>query len=168
MNGDPLPPEHGYPARLLSPGRYGTKNPKWVTEIRLVDEPFLGFWEERSWSNDASYLPNAFIRDPRDNDEVRAPIVVLGTAFAGSDEIARVEISTDGGATWTDAELTYQNGPDIWTLWRFDWDDAEPGDYDVRMRVTTVSGAMSSEDPDGTNFLNGYDGGMEISVRVKA
>jgi len=163
MNGEPLPAHHGFPARILSPGRYGTKNPKWITAIELVDEPFLGFWENRGWSDDATYLPNGFIMSPLQGSTETSPATILGTAFAGSDEIAKVEVSIDGGESWEDAEITYQNGPDIWTLWRYDW-DAEPGDHQIRVRVTTVSGGTSTPDPNGTDYSHGYDGGMAITV----
>jgi DMSO/TMAO reductase YedYZ molybdopterin-dependent catalytic subunit len=167
MNGEPLPTAHGTVIRLLNPGRYGTKNPKWITEIRFVDEPFVGYWESRGWSNSAEYKANTFFLSPDYNAVVTAGAVrLLGTALAGSDPVARVEVSLDGGRTWTDAEITYQNGPDIWTLWAFDW-DAEAGDYDLQVRATTESGVLSNADPDGTDPSSGYDGSMLIHVSVR-
>lgn len=166
MNGETLPEEHGTTVRMLSPGRYGIKNPKWIVEIAFIDEPFLGYWEERGWSDDGTYLPNTFIASPGQSATVDAGSVrLLGTAFAGSDPIERIEVSLDGGQTWEDAEITYQNGPDVWTLWGFDW-EATTGEWTIQVRATTASGAMSVEDPNGTDRYNGYDGSMQITVTV--
>jgi hypothetical protein len=165
MNGEPLPEKHGTTARLLVPGRYGMKNPKWIVELEFVDEPYLGFWETRGWSNSAEYAANTFVRDPVDNLSVSAGTVeMVGTAYAGSDEIETVEVTTDGGETWAAAELTYQNGPDVWTLWRFSW-DASPGVYRIQARCTTKSGAQSGDEY-GTGTLDGYDGSMVVDVEV--
>jgi DMSO/TMAO reductase YedYZ molybdopterin-dependent catalytic subunit len=168
MNGESLPTKHGTTARLLTPGRYGTKNPKWITEIAFVEKPFLdGFWESGGWSNTAEYRTNAFFMSPSASAVLTAgPVRLLGTAFAGSDPIALVELSTDGGRTWEEAEITYRNGPDIWTLWAFDW-DAVAGDYELQVRATTESGVVSSAEPNGTDFWSGYDGSMLIRVSVR-
>lgn len=166
INGEPLPDAHGTTARILNPGRYGTKNPKWITAFDFIDEPFVGYWERSGWSNDATYQPNGLIAAPGYGTTLAAgPVRVLGTAFAGRDPIARVQVSTDGGATFSDAEITYGGKQDAWTLWAFDW-DAEPGEHRVRVRVTTASGATDTGDPEGTDHLHGYDGGMEIRVTV--
>lgn len=165
MNGERLPEEHGTTVRMLTPGRYGTKNPKWITAIDLVDEPHLGYWETFGWSNDATYNTNGMVLTPIDATTFPPGAVrVLGTAFAGRDPIARVEVRVDDGE-WRDATITYPGGPDVWTLWAYDW-DAPAGDHTVRVRVTTASGATDSGDPDGTDRLEGYDGGMEIRVTV--
>ena len=87
----------------------------------------------------------------------------LGTAFAGEDEITGVQLSMDGGVTWLDAELTYQNGPGVWALWRYDW-VAEPGDYVVIARCTTATGATSNDAGGGS--LDGYDASMTIEITV--
>jgi hypothetical protein len=168
MNGVALPDDHGKPARLLNPGRYGTKNPKWVTTMEFLEESFVGYWESQGWSNTAEYQANGFIAEPFDGGTV-APgdILLLGTAFAGPDPVVRVEISVDGGATWTDAEITYGAVVDIWTLWRFTWRVDAPGAYEIQVRAHTEGGASSEPDPDGTNPLDGYDGSMKITVSVQ-
>lgn len=166
MNGEALPDRHGYPARLLVPGRYGMKNPKWIVALDFVDEPYLGFWESTGWSNDASYQANTLIRDPRDNQAVpEGQYRIVGTAFAGSDPVESVEISFDGGATWEDVTIDYSPGADVWTLWHVDW-IATPGVWDIKVRCTCASGATSNENPDGTGYLDGYDGSMLVTVAV--
>jgi len=168
MNGEPLPDRHGGTARILTPGRYGMKNPKWVTEIRFGTKPLLGYWESIGWSNTAEYQANTYFISPSASAVLTAgPVRFLGTAFAGSDPIARVEVTTDGGESWTDAEITYQNGPDIWTLWAFDW-EAVAGDYTIQVRATTESGKKSALEPSGTNAWGGYNGSMQIDVSVRS
>ena len=164
MNDEPLPRDHGAPARLLAPSRYGTKNVKWLTKLRLVDSPFVGFWESRGWSNDATYRANTFVKSPASRTTVTGGGRLLGTAFAGEDPIVAVMITTDGGATWVEAELTYAPGPGIWALWRYDW-EAAPGDYVVMARCVTASGATSNDQ--GGRSLEGYDASMQIEVRVE-
>lgn len=166
MNGVALPVEHGYPARLLTPGRYGTKNPKWPVELRFVDEPVIGYWESVGWSNSAEYRPNTLIAAPRyELEHPPGPLRFLGTAFAGRDPVTRVQLSLDGGASWTDCVRDYAPGADIWTLWHFDWEATE-GTWDVRVRCTTASGAMSAEDPEGSDRYSGYDGSMQVQVTI--
>ena len=85
MNGEELPADHGYPARLLVPGRYGTKNPKWIVDIDFSDVPYTGYWEYYGWSNEAVYRANTFVMDPDLNEVVAAgPVRLQGTAFAGT------------------------------------------------------------------------------------
>lgn len=163
MNGADLPSAHGAPARLLAPGRYGMKNVKWIAEIAVVDTPFIGFWESRGWSNDAFYRANTFVQHPGRREVVHGGARLLGTAFAGEDPVVRVEISTDGGATWTDAQITYPGAAGIWALWRFDW-VAEPGTYTVIARCHTEGGATSNDD--GGANTDGYDASMHLTVEV--
>jgi hypothetical protein len=95
-------------------------------------------------------------------------VAVLGTAFAGKRGITRVEVTTDDGGSWTDADLTYQGDPGshIWTTWRYNWVLDGPGEYTVRCRVTDEDGGMSDPDPNGSAGHDGYNGGMEITVRI--
>lgn len=169
LNGEALHDFHGLPCRLIVPGRYGIKNVKWPVAFRLVDEPYIGYWQERDWEKDGTYKANAFIKSPPNLASVaRGEVVILlGTAYAGEDPITRVEVTFDDGGSWEDAILDYAPGPNIWTLWRFEWTPDKRGRQRVRTRVTTESGATSVADPGGTNRLNGYDGGMEIELAVQ-
>jgi hypothetical protein len=155
MNGVALPAEHGYPVRLLVPGRYGMKNPKWITSIDFVDTPVTGYWDQQGWSKQAPYQTNTLVHYPI-NDVPAGAIVASGTAFAGSDPIRSVEVSVDGGA-WLLATLDYSPGPDIWTLWHFDMLLAK-GPHSLRVRCTTQSGGQSGPGPEATDYLAGYDG----------
>ena len=168
MNGEPLPLAHGAPARLIVPGRYGVKNAKWLSEIAFVDRPHESFWTGRGWSEDAIYRPNALVASPIEGlvVDVGTRVRFLGTAFAGTDVVTGVDVAIDGGP-WRPATLDYATGePGVWVLWSFDW-TATDGDHDVQARCTTVSGAVSSDDPDGTDPWSGYDGSMQIRITAR-
>lgn len=167
MNGAALPPDHGYPARLLVPNRYGMKNPKWLTSIEFVTEPYAGFWETKGWSDSAVYQPNTLVQVPMTGKSIAAGTIrVAGTAFAGHDPIAAVHVRVDGGP-WQAATLDYAPGADIWALWHLDW-PFKPGAHTVQARCTTASGAQSLDNLDGkgTKGLGGYDGSMKSTFTV--
>ncbi len=165
VNGAPLPPEHGFPARLLVPNRYGMKNPKWIKAIEFVSQPYIGFWESQGWSKTAYYRPNAYIHGLTPSSAQKAgKIQVFGTAFAGRDSVVTVDVRIDKGP-WQTAVLDYGGVQDVWTLWHFDW-LATTGFHTVQARCTTASGATSDENPEGTDTLAGYNGSMAISLTV--
>mgnify|MGYP000120536345 CR=1 FL=1 len=168
MNGEPLTLAHGAPFRFLVPGRYGTKNPKWVERLEFSPIEHVGYWEREGWSNEATYRPNALTLSPAAYAVVsEGTLRVQGSAFAGFDPVTRVEWTEDDGATWQDAEITYTSEAEhTWRLWSFDFSPSGPGDHFLRTRVTTESGAMSEDTPDGTDRLGGFNGGMEIRVVV--
>lgn len=165
VNGVPLPPAHGFPARLLVPNRYGMKNPKWVQAIEFVEQPYIGFWETQGWSKTAYYRPNAYIHGMT---PLGAPtsknLRVFGTAFAGRDAIVMVDFRVDKGP-WQPVVLDYKGVEDVWTLWHFDW-QATSGAHTIQARCTTASGATSDENPEGTDALAGYNGSMAISLTL--
>ena len=165
MNGEPLPAQHGSPARLLVPGRYGMKNPKWIVEIAFSPEPYTGYWEGYGWSQTAEYKANALIRAPERNETVLAgPVRAQGTAYAGSDPVVAVQVQVDDG-DWVDAALDYNPGADIWTLWHLDL-ELPAGDHTITARCQTASGAASLDTTEGTEGLEGYDGSMRVSVEA--
>jgi len=167
MNGESLPADHGAPFRFLTPGRYGTKNPKWPVELDWITEPYLGHWERSGWSNDASYRTCGFVLSPPHMAEVEEGTVeFLGTAFSGEVAINSVEVTTDGGENWESATITYSPGPHIWTLWSYSWTPPGPGQYSLQVRVAAADGTMSHPSPQGSDRLAGYDGGMEIVIEV--
>lgn len=169
MNDEPLSAQHGAPFRFLVPGRYGTKNPKWVERLEFSPVPHVGFWEREGWSNEATYRPNALTLSPSAYSVIGdGSIRIQGAAFAGFDPVTRVEWTDDDGASWQDAEITYTSENEhTWRLWAFDYSPEGPGSYFLRTRVTTESGAMSVNDPAGTDRFSGYNGGMEIRLEVQ-
>jgi DMSO/TMAO reductase YedYZ molybdopterin-dependent catalytic subunit len=101
MNGQPLPREHGYPARLLVPGRYGMKSPKWLAGIRAMSQPYVDWYAQRNWSPEGIVKTMSRIDVPLDGATLPAgPQRVAGISYAGDRGISLVEISTDGGGRW--------------------------------------------------------------------
>jgi DMSO/TMAO reductase YedYZ molybdopterin-dependent catalytic subunit len=137
MNGRVLPRAHGYPARLLAPGYFGMKQPKWLEHLEVVTAPYQGYWEQRGW------VKAAIVRTMSRVDgsgEVAGGTFVAGVAFAGDRGIARVEVSLDDGATWTDAELERPLSGLTWRRWRLPF---EPGtDPTVVVRATDGDGVV--------------------------
>jgi DMSO/TMAO reductase YedYZ molybdopterin-dependent catalytic subunit len=163
MNGVPLPTEHGYPARLLVPGRYGMKNPKWITSIDFVEQPSTGYWDRAGWSKDAAYQTNALVGVPL-GDVPAGEIVFSGTAFAGTDPIVSVEVSVDGGA-WRPATIDYSPGPNIWTLWHYET-MLEPNAHTAQVRCTTLSGSQSNPSSDDLDYSDGYGGSALVTFNA--
>ena len=155
MNGEPLAPDHGYPARLIVPAIYGMKNGKWIERIELVSEDFQGYWQTRGWSDSARYNIWGRIDTPRGNDQLDpGPAVTAGVASAGDRGIERVEVSLDDGATWADATLEPAlNPPFTWVRWLFPF-EATSGKHQLVIRVTDGTGEVATEQrrpplPDG-------------------
>ena len=137
MNGRVLPRAHGYPARLLAPGYFGMKQPKWLERLEVVTEPHQGYWEQRGW------VKAAIVRTMSRIDgygELAGSSFVAGVAFAGDRGISRVEVSLDDAATWADAELERPLSGLTWRRWRLPFD---PGtDPVVVVRATDGDGAV--------------------------
>ena len=153
MNGMTLSREHGFPARLLVPGLYGMKQPKWLRSIELVDRPFEGYWVERGWSK-AAIVKTMSRVDARASDGPRT--VVAGVAFAGDRGISAVEVSLDAGTTWSEAELEPPPSPLTWRRWRFDLDAEDAADGRLTVRGIDGEGrvqeqAVAPPHPDGAS-----------------
>ena len=164
MDGDPLLPEHGAPARLLIPGIYGMKNVKWLTKVELVTTDYLGYWQQRGWSDTAFYQTMSRIDVPLHKDLKAGPQEIAGVAFAGDRGISKVEVSVDSGKTWQAATLKEPLGPYTWRLWRLDW-NPQPGSYDLVVRATDGKGQVQTDHLTDT-FPDGATGLHRISVKV--
>lgn len=169
MNGAPLPDNHGFPLRLLSPGKYGIKHPKWITEIALLDQEILGYWQQRGWSQEARMKTTSRIDVPVRSLPVEAgPIRIHGLAFSGDRGIRRVEVSTDRGESWGEAVLRPPLSPYTWVLWHYDTEVvAENGRFPILARATDGSGALQPVTPKPPD-PDGAQGWPAISVRVRA
>lgn len=143
MDGRPLSRSHGYPARLLSVGTYGMKNPKWLTEIEVVDHAYDGFWEQRGWAKVAPVKMQVRIDVPRDA-RVGVETVVAGLAFAGDRGVSRLELSDDGGETWTDAQLKPPLSDLTWVLWKVPWTPKASGSQELVARATDGRGDVQT------------------------
>jgi DMSO/TMAO reductase YedYZ molybdopterin-dependent catalytic subunit len=157
VNGAPLPPQHGYPLRLVVPGWYGMTSVKWLERITVLDEPFTGYQMSHSYrvrlEEDepgepiTTMAPRSLMIPPgvpefltRARIVEAGPSEIVGRAWCGASEIAAVDVSTDGGATWAPAELGESSlGRWAWRPWRFSW-DAEPGEYELCCRARDTAG----------------------------
>jgi DMSO/TMAO reductase YedYZ molybdopterin-dependent catalytic subunit len=154
INGEQLPIPHGFPARLLIPGLYGMKNGKWLTSLTLGTGGYTGYWEERGWTRTANVKTTTRIDTPLDGDTLAArPTYITGVAYAADRGVARVDVSTDAGATWHTATLRRPLGDLTWTLWEFPW-HANPGGYYIVARAIELNGDVQTPDeeppiPDG-------------------
>jgi sulfane dehydrogenase subunit SoxC len=183
VNGAPLPPQHGFPVRLVVPGWYGMTSVKWLRSITAVDVPFDGFqmqaYRMRQEAEDEGepvtrMRPRALMVPPGFPDffertrTVDAGTVVLeGRAWSGRAPIGRVELSTDGGATWHDASLAPPAGPFAWRGWTYEW-RAEPGEHELVARATDDAGETQPlEQPWNLHgFANNEVQRIRVSVRA--
>jgi DMSO/TMAO reductase YedYZ molybdopterin-dependent catalytic subunit len=155
MNGEPLPAEHGFPARLIVPGLYGyVSATKWLSEIELTTwEGFDGYWVPLGWSKEGPILTQSRIDVPRPSARIpagRTPIA--GVAWAPDRGIAGVEVRVDE-ADWQPAELSAAISDATWVQWHVAW-DATPGEHLIRVRATDGSGEVQTDQrtppaPDG-------------------
>lgn len=155
MNGELLPFDHGFPARLVVAGLYGyTSATKWLEEIELTTwEAFDAYWIGRGWSKFAPVKVQSRIdRVLPASPGAGEPTLVAGVAWAPQRGIGRVEVQVDD-EPWRDAELAESLGDSAWRQWLFRW-TATPGEHRLRVRATTGDGetqtaAVSRPDPDG-------------------
>ena len=149
MNGVPLPTEHGFPIRLLNPGNYGTKNPKWIVNIQLAAE-HESYWEKRGWDPIAQVKLATMIGTPNEGEEITGGKVytVSGAAFDAGNHggIKKVEVSIDYGQTWEEAEIWAKDSPLAWVLWKWDWQVPEKSEpVEIYARATARSGVTQDE-----------------------
>jgi DMSO/TMAO reductase YedYZ molybdopterin-dependent catalytic subunit len=181
MNGVPLPPQHGFPLRLVVPGWYGMTSVKWLARITLLAEPFGGYQMRQSYrvrhEEDepgepvTTIAPRSLMVPPGIPEFLsRSRIVeagsceLAGRAWSGLAEISVVEVSVDGGATWAEAELGASAlGRWAWRSWRFLW-DAQPGEHELCCRARDAGG---NEQPLAAPWnLGGYKNNAVQRVRV--
>ena len=157
MNGQPLPPQHGFPVRLLAPGWYGMTNVKWLASITVVDEPFAGYQQEAAYRLRADeddegmpvtrMQPRALMVPPgipdfhsRARTVERGRHMLEGRAWSGWAPITRVEVSTDGGETWMEAALEPALSQWGWRRWGCEWDARDVGEYVLCCRAEDEAG----------------------------
>ena len=166
MNGVPLPREHGYPLRAVVPGIYGMKNVKWITGIELVDYNYQGYWQQRGWSDVASVLLTSWINSPGHYQELpEGAHLVQGIAYAGDKGIQSVEVSTNGGVTWSRARLSPPGSPFSWVVWKYNWSTPGPGVYQLVVRATDQSGGRQESETTQA-FPNGSTGLHTVTAHV--
>jgi DMSO/TMAO reductase YedYZ molybdopterin-dependent catalytic subunit len=157
MNDQPLPPQHGAPLRLIVPGWYGMAHVKWLVGITVLAEPFTGYQNCSAYrvTQDADdpgepvtrILPRAMVIPPGFPDfQTRIRVVergvheLRGRAWSGGAPITRVEVSDDGGVTWSDATVEPPLDRYAWCGWHWAWPATQPGRHTLCVRATDASG----------------------------
>ena len=182
MNGEELPPQNGFPVRAIVPGWYAMASVKWLQRIIVTDEPFTGYyqtvdyayWKRRAEVAELTPLTEmqikAEIAKPAEGETVPAnsSVRVHGAAWTSNGEITKVELSTDGGSSWKEANLLGEPKPNAWRLWEFNWQTpAAAGDQTLIARATDSLGRTQPvlRDPDrGTYMINHL---LPITVEVR-
>ncbi len=170
VNGEPLSPKHGFPLRILMPGLYGQKMPRWITTIEFVDHYYQGYWESNGWSDVASVQTNSIIMTPPDGYSMQAgtTVALQGVAWAGTRKITKVEVQIDNG-DWTPAHLTQGPSPRAWTQWYLPWTPAAPGSYRIGVRASDETGFVQNAEADsifGDSAPNGTSAIPRISLQA--
>ena len=185
LNGQPLPPQHGFPLRLVVPGWYGMGNVKWLSCITVVDQPFEGYQNAYAYrmrmepdekgTPVSRIRPRALMVPPgvpeffsRDRTVEVGATPLTGRAWSGFGPIHRTEVTTDGGLTWADAELEPQMDRYGWVGWSYQW-DAIPGHHLLGCRATDSEGNCQPIEAEWN--LGGYGGNavhwITVDVRSK-
>jgi DMSO/TMAO reductase YedYZ molybdopterin-dependent catalytic subunit len=166
LDGAALPVGHGFPARMVIPGHYGMKGPKWLDGIELVSGESGGYWEQQGWDHNAVVKTTSRIDMPRDGDIVKLGTYSMsGVAFAGTRGISKVEVSTDGGSSWSEARLATPLSTLTWVLWTADWTPAREGAYRLVVRAADGTGAVQ-DGHSSASYPSGAAGYHTVQVDV--
>jgi sulfane dehydrogenase subunit SoxC len=161
MNGTELPPQHGYPLRLVVPGWYGMASVKWLSSIKVVTKPFDGFQQSVAyryqqdaddvgtpvtWMKVRSLMVPPGVPDffSRNRFLPAGPVMLTGRAWSGQGDVRRVEVGFDG--KWVPAQLDHPAAPFAWSAWSMPW-VADPGQHELSCRATDASGATQPLEP---------------------
>ncbi|MBW4444192.1 MAG: molybdopterin-dependent oxidoreductase [Plectolyngbya sp. WJT66-NPBG17] len=178
MNDEPLTAEHGYPVRILIPGHFGQKQPKWIVGIDAIAKTKTGFWENQGWSNTAEIPTHSLMKQVQDSrvwnkqnqvtltrDKWGQGVLLAGVALDRSTPIKTIQISTDNGSTWETAEQNRPESPHEWTLWRYPWRPNQAGKYTLLARATSERQQQAIDDKDGKD---GSAGILRIQTTLEA
>ena len=166
LNDAALPMNHGFPARVLIPGHYGMKGPKWLDGIDLVTQEARGYWEQQGWDHNALVKTTSRFDVPQDGDIVKlGAIEVAGVAYAGTRGVGKVEYSTDDGSTWSVADLEAPLSRLTWVIWRATWVPGSHGAYTLKVRASDGSGSRQ-DSSNAPSYPSGSSGYHTIHVNV--
>jgi DMSO/TMAO reductase YedYZ molybdopterin-dependent catalytic subunit len=166
MNGEPLPLEHGFPVRMLTPGLYGYVGAcKWITDIEVTRfDAYDPYWVKRGWAKQAPVKTASRIDRPQPLSTVPAGTVrVAGVAWAQHRGIGAVEVQVDDRG-WQRARVLPTASLDTWVQWTCDW-QADKGEHQIRVRATDGTGAVQTDQRAGT-FPSGATGWHTIAITV--
>lgn len=156
QNGRPLTQAHGFPCRVRVPAIYGMKNVKWLEAIEIVPSDYKGYWMQRGWSDEAVIDTESRIDVAGGSNRavVGEETWIAGIAWAGIRGVSKVEVSTDGGASWDEAMLKDPISPISWRHWAYRWTPSRKGRVAVMARATDGDGTLqvmkeAAPHPDG-------------------
>jgi DMSO/TMAO reductase YedYZ molybdopterin-dependent catalytic subunit len=164
MNGQPLPTDHGYPARLVVPGLYGyVSATKWVVDLEVTRfDKAEAYWTRLGWSPRGPIKTESRIDLPRSGEDVApGPVTFGGVAWAQDRGVRAVEVRIDDGP-WQQAQLGASYSNDAWRLWSFQWQAEASGPHTISVRATDNTGATQTEQwadpvPDGATGWHSVD-----------
>ncbi len=178
MNGEPLPIQHGRPLRLIVPRWYAVASVKWLTEIELIDRPFVGHYQgdkyEFEWERDGKVVREpvrlqrvrALITEPGPNAQVRAgELAIRGVAWSGAAPIARVEVRV-GDGSWQEARLVGERHRSSWQWWELITRVEKSGHVTIRARATDLADRTQPERAEWNRLGYGNNGVQEVPIRV--
>jgi DMSO/TMAO reductase YedYZ molybdopterin-dependent catalytic subunit len=181
MNGELLEPNHGFPLRLFVPGWYGVASVKWLRRISVLDRPFRGYYQTKKYTVErrtAGSVETVVIGPMALKSEVIRPRAgdvlgigtnrLFGVAWAGEQAVAAVEVSTDGGRSWSQAELMGPRAKYSWSMWEHLWEVAVPGDYELLVRAIASDGQVQPREHDTLNGGYLIHHSRPVPVRVEA
>jgi DMSO/TMAO reductase YedYZ molybdopterin-dependent catalytic subunit len=154
MNGQTLPPDHGFPVRLVVPGWVGIANIKWVGQIEVSKDPLYSFWNTQQYrllgagyATDSPPLTTQVVKSAFELAQGAAlpahrRTTLTGRSWSGTSAITRVDVSIDHGATWLSARLQKRTGAGTWTQWSFDFPPQPSGAYELWARAADASGRV--------------------------
>lgn len=181
MNGEPLEPSHGFPLRLFVPGWYGVASVKWLRRIEVLNRPFTGYFQTTKYTvqrRTAGGVETVVVGPMAVKSEIIRPQAesslglganrIFGVAWAGEEAVAAVDVSTDGGHTWTEATLLGPHAPFSWTLWEYLWETGAAGQYLLMARARSAGGRIqpSSHDPLHGGYLIHHARPLVVTVEA--
>ena len=180
MNGQPLPLEHGFPLRALALGWTGASCVKWLSKISLLDRPFEGFFMDKVYREYqkgeapssgevvTSMKLKSIITEP--SHEVCLPpgaVAIRGAAYAGEEQVERIEVSVDGGKSWHTADFFGPDEPYAWRRWQYLWQTDKKGDYTIMCRAFDTRGNSQPQSASWNKLGYGNNGVTEHAIRVQ-
>lgn len=176
MNGEPLLPGHGAPARLIVPGWYGMASVKWLARLELVAQPFAGYFQSERYvyrqpGQAATPVTDMRVKSVFTSPSPAVPVAmgpvrVGGFAWSGSARIARVEVKSGDGAAWVHARLTGDDEPYAWRAWESTWTPASRGRHVLRCRAADEAGNVQPDLPRWNELGYGANGVQSLVVEV--
>jgi len=182
MNGKDLLPEHGFPVRAVIPGWYGMASVKWLTRIIATERPFDGYFQTfmyTTWQRDHGLPTLVPVSDMIAKAEIARPVAhevvfsnttyrVIGAAWAGESEVAKVELSTDGGQSWGITRFIDDPVPYAWRFWEYEWrTPVQQRDVTLMARATDSRGHIQPMERDEDRRDAVINQVLPVEVRVR-